>query len=257
MKTRILLIALGLCVWQAQAANIISLNLAEADNNAVLPNSEAVGPLATSATTWNNTNDDSPNTYAAGSLSDLIDDNGNSTGVGVTWLSTNVWYTLEGNTPDNRTVSCGYLDDGATSGGYGVQVSFSNIPYAAYKVYGLYATDQDERVEPPEVAMRNFLVNGVWVLGGDSTTTATAYGTVRNNETYNEGAHWTEIDPGVTVGNYWTIDTSGDTLTINGLPRNGSQRGCLTGVIIQEIPEPGTLSLLGLAGLGLLIRRRA
>ncbi|HML76695.1 MAG TPA: immunoglobulin domain-containing protein, partial [Anaerohalosphaeraceae bacterium] len=49
------------------------------------------------------------------------------------------------------------------------------------------------------------------------------------------GAYWTKIVPGVKVGNYWTIETSGATLTIKGMRRNGSQRGSLSGVIIEEI----------------------
>ncbi|HML76378.1 MAG TPA: immunoglobulin domain-containing protein, partial [Anaerohalosphaeraceae bacterium] len=51
------------------------------------------------------------------------------------------------------------------------------------------------------------------------------------------GAYWTKIVPGVKVGNYWTIDSMGSTLTIKGMRRNGSQRGSISGVIIQEMDK--------------------
>ncbi|MCX5637056.1 MAG: hypothetical protein NTX52_05095, partial [Planctomycetota bacterium] len=81
--------------------------------------------------------------------------------------------------------------------------------------------------------MVNFDVNGTWALGGDETTTADAYGTVVSCYAAT-GKYWTQVVPGVTRGNYWKVSTSGSTCTINGRPKNGTNRGCLTGIVIES-----------------------
>jgi hypothetical protein len=63
-----------------------------------------------------------------------------------------------------------------------------------------------------------------------------------NNNT-NNGEWWTEIVPGVKVRNYFTYVTSGSTLSIVAQRNSGTQRGCITAVIIEELfvarnPDP-------------------
>ena len=74
------------------------------------------------------------------------------------------------------------------------------------------------------------------------------------------GENWTQIDPGVVAGNYWTIETSGSTLTIDayGYDNTGSAnaRGSIAGVIVEQIPEPATLGMIAAFGGGLLAIRR-
>jgi len=217
---------------QASAASI-SMNFVENATNQILAGGTPIGPIGTDGVYWNH-NSAVGTPWATNSMSNLIDDTGAATGVNVSWRSSNTWYTGEGTGSDEAKLSVGYLDDGVTTSPYGVQVIFTNIPYARYRVYGMYASDTNQNTSPYIVTMRNFEVNGVWVLGGTDATTAQAYGRADRNFTAN-GAYWTKIEPGVKVGNYWTIETSGATLTIRGLPRNGSQRGSLSGVVIQEL----------------------
>ena len=132
-------------------------------------------------------------------------------------------------------------------------VTFENIPYAKYRVYGLTASDWGQ-LSTLSCLSRNFSVNGEWVYDGGEATTALAYGHICDNNA-NNGEYWTLLVPGsTTAGNYWTIETSGTTLTISGLPKNGDERGSLSAIVIQEIPEPATMILLGLGGL--VLRRK-
>ncbi|MCK4563543.1 MAG: PEP-CTERM sorting domain-containing protein, partial [Verrucomicrobia bacterium] len=88
-----------------------------------------------------------------------------------------------------------------------------------------------------------------------STTIGMGYGRIDDNNTAN-GSFWTQIVSGSVTGNYWTIETSGSTLTLDVLARNGGDRGAITGVIIEQIPEPATLGMVALFGGGLLFIRR-
>lgn len=222
---------------QASAATI-SLNFSENSTNQVFSGGAPIGPLGTNSTFWNMTDQRDSGTLASGTKSGLIDDTGVNTGVSVTWRSSNLWWNRDGTGDDEHKLAVGYLDDGTTDTGVGIQVTFTDIPYLRYRVYGLLATDQDQNnsgtTPPYSFPSRNYRVNEQWVLGGDASTTARAYGGIgRNFDAH--GSYWTLIEPGVTVGNYWTFENSGSTLAIRGLPRNGSQRGCVTAVIIEEI----------------------
>jgi len=217
---------------QASAASI-SMNFVENATNQILAGGTPIGPIGTDGVYWNH-NSAVGTPWATNSMSNLIDDTGAATGVNVSWKSSNTYYTGEGTGSDESKLAVGYLDDGVTTDPYGVEVIFTNVPYARYRVYGMFASDQDQGTSPYIVTMRNFEVNGAWVLGGTSATTAQAYGRTDYNNTAN-GAYWTKIEPGVKVGNFWTIDTMGSTLTIKGLKRNGSQRGSISAVIIEEV----------------------
>jgi hypothetical protein len=200
-----------------------------------LSSGEAAGPL--DSTNWNSTS------TASGGPVTLVDDTGASTTATLTWSSSNTWTEGDGNGTANTKLAHAYLDDGGSA----VQVTVSNLPYADYRVYGLFASDN-------ATGIRNWDVNGNWVLGVDANTTAAAYATLAANQTAN-GEAWTEILPGSITGNYWTFVSSGSTLTINGLNRSGGNRGSLTGLVIEAVPEPTTLVLLGIATAGAIVAR--
>lgn len=186
-----------------------------------------IGPTFANSSRWNAA------TGASGNLTSLKNLSGSTTATGVQWYSSNTWGNNDGTGDDQHRLSVGYLDDGAgTNGdGKGVLVTFSNIPFANYRIYGLFATDQNSSGSVPTT---NFNVNGIWALGGGATTTAAAWGSINANQTAN-GEAWTQIVPGSVQGNYWTVESSGSTCTIIGEMRSGNNRGCLTGVIIEEI----------------------
>ncbi|OHB68934.1 MAG: hypothetical protein A2V70_09630 [Planctomycetes bacterium RBG_13_63_9] len=100
------------------------------------------------------------------------------------------------------------------------------------------------------VSISAFTTRPLRVFGGDDLTTVPAYGNINASNTVT-GSYWSLAD-GTTRGNYWTIETSGSTLTIDCLPKAEDPpwaHGSITAVIIERIPEPSTLTLLAAPGL--------
>lgn len=139
---------------------------------------ELIGPTAVDSSNWNAA------TGADGSLVGLVDEAGASSTVDVQWFSANTWSNNDGTGDDEHRLTVGYLDDGEGSNadGKGVLVTFNNIPYDNYKVYGLFASGQNSSGSSGTV---NFSVNGSWALGGNASTTAAAWGSVNANNTAN------------------------------------------------------------------------
>lgn len=229
-----MLVSMSEPIW---AGGIISLNFSENSGNQIFAGNTLIGPLKTNSSHWNITDVRDSGSLAAGTKSGLKTDAGIVTTASVTWKCSNVWYNRDGTTGDENKMAVGYLDDGQTdaTAGVGVDVTFTNLPYSNYRVYGLFASDTFQNTSPYTVQARNALVNGMWVFGGDSTTTATAYGSIGRNNDAN-GEYWTKIEPGVKIGNYWVIEASGPILTVRVMAKSGDSRGSLSAVIIEEYP---------------------
>jgi hypothetical protein len=211
-------------------ADTVSMNFVENATNQVFAGGQMIGPLQTDSAFWNHNSVPSTGDWINGTLTGLMDGNGTATGIDVQWQCTNNWYNGDGTLDDEHKLSVGYLDDGDTGGGNGVIITLTNIPYATYKIYGLFASDNATDVY-------NYDVNGAWAFAGGVGTTAPVYPNIDVNF-LNNGEYWTEIDPGVVQGNYWTADTSGATCVVTGQVRGGTIRGCLTGVIIESTSSP-------------------
>lgn len=222
-------------------AEIISIDFNNTASSAwIIDGSERAGPLGTA--NWNTSS------TASGTLSNLVDDSGAATTASINWSSPNTWTSGEGNGDSELALSHAYLDDGPSGANNGPSITVSNIPYANYRVYGLFASGQNVG---GSLQMVDFIVNGTSLFGG----TTTVYGTVADNRTFNSEA-WTEIVSGSVIGNYWTFDGSASTLTVTNGGRDGAARGSITGLVIQQVPEPSTSAIILLAGLCTFCRRK-
>ena len=181
---------------------------------------QMIGPLKSDSQHWNEA------VGATGTLNSLTDEAGNPTTVNLQWSSSNTWANNDGTANDEQKLAVGYLDDNWSV----PLVTISNIPYSAYRIYGLFASD----LSP--CGMVNVNVNGSWALGGDVSTTASAWGSISSNFT-NNAEYWTRTNLGVTQGNYWTVDSTGSSCSIQAEPRNDLYRASLTGLIIEQLPD--------------------
>lgn len=220
MKKMIILTLLLLAIVSGQvfAANkTVSINFIQNDGNQGFTGGQFIGPYVVDSSNWNNTINRLTGDLATGTMEDLTSSTGDATGINVSWASSGVdWVGSAAD--DDHKITVGYLDDGA-----GVSITLTNIPYASYKIVGLFASDV-------ATSMANYSVNGVWVLGGDATTVADAYKTIDVSKTAT-GEFWTQVEPGVAAGNYWVADATGATCTITA-DRNGGSRASLAGLII-------------------------
>ncbi len=215
------------------AEGVISLNFMR-DSSEAFAGGQAIGPLATDSAHWNSV------AAASGSFNNLKDDEGNATAADVVWQSKNLWSSSEVYTNDQQKLSRGYLDDGTIGDGMGISITVTDIPYAKYRVYGLLGSDLSNG--GASYITRDFLLNGsVWVFGGVTPSEIAAYGNATVNYA-NKGSYWTEAGGGI-IGNYWTQVASGPTLTVRGQISAAPKRGSLTGVIIEEITVPHTISI--------------
>jgi hypothetical protein len=257
MKLGNSLLALCLTLTLPAGAAVIGVNFSENNaNQGWLATTSSVGPLGTSSAYFNNTNNPTggpanshTGTLASGTLGDLVDDSGAAvSGMTVTFNSSNPWYTASGTATNQAILDAGYLDDG----GSGVSITVNNIPYAQYNIYILLGSDQGAG---STYTTRDFKVNGTWILDGGtgvtSSSTATAYKFFGAGGSNPYAAATT-----LQTGHYLLAQVqTGSTLTIEGVTRNGAERGTISGFIIQEVPEPASAALGGLGLLALMIRR--
>jgi MYXO-CTERM domain-containing protein len=94
-------------------------------------------------------------------------------------------------------------------------------------------------------------VNGTPVLGAPSQ----AYATMSSNLAAT-GSQWSLLTASQ-AGNYWLSGAqTAATLTITAPTRSGNSRGSITGIVIEQVPEPGSALLAAASLLGLAARRR-
>lgn len=142
----------------------------------------------------------------------------------VTYNAATTYWT---STNDAHPFLQGYLDDGATSDGYGATISVANLPYSAYDVivYAGYSDNGEDNIQPYEI-------DGTFYRWDDTKQT-----TVATTDT-SAAASWGSLSAAPVYGEN-ALRVRGrlrslSPLTVKGLDLNGSERGGIAALQIVE-----------------------
>ena len=251
MNTRSVFLALlagsAFLASSAGAATVLGMNFCDYWPNPQVSDGTADG-LATWTDSWLVPEG---NFYDNGTNASII----GSTTVKLTWASANGW--AAGNEDNNeQALYREYLDDGNLGDGVGVRVTITGLSawmategLQSYGIRGYASTDTDN------ATFRDITVRSGSLITGSVLDTISV--PVLGDNDYPTGAFDTNWD---SRGHGDSINTlTADTITLTILPRDGDTRGTLAALKITGVPVPeaSSASLLALAGLGLVRRRRA
>ena len=143
----------------------------------------------------------------------------------VTYNAATTYWT---STNDAHPFLQGYLDDGATSNGYGATISVANLPYSAYDVivYAGYSDNGEDNIQPYEI-------DGTFYRWDDTKQT-----TVATTDT-SAAASWGSLSSAPVYGENalrvrGRLASTLSPLTVKGLDRNGDERGGIAALQIVE-----------------------
>ena len=190
---------------------------------------------------WNN------GSGGVGSASGLMDDAGAITSAGAAWTNHDPGGSVWGDTWQVPGRGAGSADDKLMTayidpiwGDCVSEITLSDIPYAQYDAYVYFGTDNEGGI-------------------GYVTDGATTYSyTIDVSAPFTTFIQTLATDNSAPVANYAVFSgLTGSSLTLITGTTDVAQVGGMMGIQIVEVPEPMTLSLLALGGMGLIRRRRA
>ncbi|NWK56513.1 autotransporter-associated beta strand repeat-containing protein [Verrucomicrobiaceae bacterium N1E253] len=206
------------------AQDSISVNFGS-DRRAVNNSSLYAGAVDVLGSNWNNASGGS------GTLTGLVDANGNATTASVIWSSNNTYLSGssgETATSENGDLTKGYLDDGGA--GWAVTL---NSPFLLNDIYIIHGTDQGGSTSQ-SVNLAAVSVNGTYYEGDGIGGTVLASGA---SDTWS-AINWTNADTLVESDNYLKIEGQGP--VVLAADRNGA-RAAISGVQVVNAYS-GTLS---------------
>jgi hypothetical protein len=222
-------------IVNARAQSVISWNENNGNN---IPAAGVAGVVA--ATNWNNSINGISLNY----------DNGAASGAGFTiGGSWGAWGITAFGSPDgdgtyNRTLLGGYAN---TSSGIGPEIfSITGIPYSVYDLIVYISSDTAGRTGT--IASANAGITYDFTTMAFSEFTSTGAG---GTAIFSQTTDTTLANPAADYAVFSNLTGSSDTLTLN-IPDGGG----IAGFQITPVPEPGTITLAALTGLGLVFRRR-
>ena len=265
MKSSYLILSSLLCLSSVHAASIsINFRIGSNDNNTVDADESATSLVNVSGANWNNIT--VRNTGTAGSFEVDIDDTAlvNDSGANAATLNTTIGigggYSQFGDVTSGANrglfgeagLMQSFMNYGGSVAGETITINGlgSDFTTSGYSVYLYFDIGGSSRVYGHTVddgsVSQTFWTNDT--SGTDSDA---------NDDGVMEWVQATGTTSGdaTTDANYAVYTgLSGDSFTISGVSTGG--RAILSGVQIVAIPEPSSTALIGLAGLGLLLRRR-
>jgi len=222
-------------------AQIISWNL---DDNGTLGGANVAGVAA--AANWNNS-------WPANPTVNLVDNSGAATTLDLAYGSLNTWH-IQGSHPGvdtdgsyNKELLNGYLNSGPAAWGPSITnsyVSVSQIPYSVYDIYVYFSSDTAGRHGRVSDGFTTYYFS---TLGAASISGA--------NALFTQTTDILGVNPGANYAVFAGLSGASQTLTLNMLSGN-DQWGGIAGFQVVAVPEPSTLALAALGGLGLALFRR-
>ena len=201
---------------------VISLNFGS-DRRAVPENATTYGLVPVAGKKWQNFSGES-GTNVAIMRAENTDLAGAPT---VTYTSETTWNT---GTNDANPFLQGYLDDGATSDGYGATISVANLPYSAYDVivYAGYSDEGEDNIHPYEIDGTLYRWDDAkrTTVATTDTTAAASWGSLSATPVYGENA----------LRVRGRLASTLSPLTVKGLPRlnQDAERGGIAALQIVE-----------------------
>ena len=251
MKTKTFITAAVLATaMHASAAtiSIISVNFQGGQNPSTGPDVTSTAGYVPAAN-WNNATSvgQFPN---SGTLSNLIDSNGNSTAADLSWQTFNTWDLANGDSNGtDQDMMSGYLDNFGASGASDFITISGLQPNKGYDIYVYFNRG-------------SATYSGLSATDGISNNTYYGYD---NGSSYATNGYLLSSDDN--IGDGWTTanvflfeDYTGSTLDIDNAANPGAPgewKSYVQGIqIVMTVPEPSSTALLGLGLSTLLLRRR-
>jgi hypothetical protein len=228
-KTTLLILAAAAVTVHAQ--NIVSW---EYNNGNMIPSNGVSFAGVALAPYWNNSREEG--------VANLVANDGSLSGISLTFADAfGAWGIGGVSGPDangtyNKSIFDGYGNTASTD-----TLGLSGISLSLYNVIVYFSSDTDGRTGTIS----------------DGTTTYDFSTIMRNqvdnnpNVTFIQTTDTTGANPGANYAVFTDLSGSSQTFTLATAAGMG-----IAGMQITPVPEPGTLALAGLGGLGLLIRRR-
>ena len=253
----LLVAAIGSALVITADAAVISFNATAGSSPSGMATTDIAGAPGASVSNWNNMYATSTNGVLTGSLAAGTIRNDSGTTVSLMALTISGTGGTNSNGSGSGT-NAQRMFESEFDLFASTTFTLTNVPYALYDVYYYVQDADDGQIRGGDVTANT--VRESITMFANPTAVGTASGNANNFAYLEANNQFTWNSTTTTRGTFLRIqDLTGSTLTMVVAPQNtGSPRLRTSGFQVVQVPEPTSLSLLGLCGtLALLRRRRA